>query len=127
MVHVESNSLLQNMVHVESNESSTREEKSVPSHYTGKVREHESVLACLTLYSPPCLCAKHVQTTSKLTESARRVHLTLAFFAMRICTYAYQFHICIIQHTHAHCASSDKPHPFMYDIILLTSPMGSSS
>ena len=52
-------------------ESSTREEKSEPSHYTGKVRAHANVLACLTLYSPPCPC---VQTTSKLTESARRVH-----------------------------------------------------
>ena len=43
-------------------ESSTREEKSVPSHYTGKVRAHASVLACLTLYSPLCLCAKYVYT-----------------------------------------------------------------
>ena len=91
-------------------ESSTREEKSAPSHYTGKVWAHTSVLACLTLYLPPCLCAKHVQTTSKFTESARRVHLhslslskqvSRAFFAMRICTYVYQFHLCIIQHTRA--------------------------
>ena len=103
--------------------NSTREEKSEPSHYTGKVRAHASVLACLTLYSPPCLCAKHVQIHRRRVHVHLHSLLSRAFFAMRICTYTYQFHLCIIQQTHAHCASSDKPHPSGMTI-LLTSPMG---
>ena len=77
-----------------------RAKRRVPSHYTGKVRAHASVLACLTLYSPPCLCEKHVQTTSKLTKSARRVH------QHSLLRNKCHVHIRIpMQHTHAHCAS----------------------
>ena len=100
------------------------------SQNKSKVRAHARVLASFSLlayvlktYRLPVNSPKTLEESIlPRTQSLyiRKTSVT-CLFSLRICAH---IHMPIFTQTpHAHCASSDKPHPFRYDIIILTSPM----
>ena len=77
--------------------------KSHPIIQARYIRAHESVLACLRLlacllntYRLPLNSPKALDQSCAVHSLSLSKQVPCALFAMRICTYAYQFHLCII-------------------------------